>query len=74
LGSCRTGERTLVADLAASVGPGMLVLADAGLYSYDLFGRFAATGADLAWRIGASVSLGHLRWLPDGSPMVTSSS
>jgi hypothetical protein len=70
LGSCRTGERTLV----ASVGPGMLVLADAGLYSYDLFGRFAATGADLAWRIGASVSLGHLRWLPDGSPMATSSS
>jgi Insertion element 4 transposase N-terminal/Transposase DDE domain len=67
LGGCRTGERTLVADLAASVGPTMLVLADAGLYSYELFGRFAATGADLAWRIGASVSVGHLRWLADGS-------
>jgi Insertion element 4 transposase N-terminal/Transposase DDE domain len=67
LGGCRTGERTLAADLAASVGPDMLVLADAGLYSYELFGRFAATGADLAWRIGASVSVGHLRWLPDGS-------
>ena len=67
LGGCRTGERTLVADLAVSVGPDMLVLADAGLYSYQLFGSFAATGADLAWRIGASVSVGHLRWLPDGS-------
>ena len=44
----------------------MLVLADAGLY-YELFGSFAATGADLAWRIGASVSVGHLRWLTDGS-------
>lgn len=67
LGSCRTGERTLVADLVRRVGPGMLVLADAGLYSYELFSAFAATGADLAWRIGASVSIGHVRWLPDGS-------
>ena len=67
LGGCRTGERTLAADLAGTVGPGMLVMADAGLYSYDLFTAFAATGADLAWRIGASVSVGHLRWLPDGS-------
>lgn len=67
LGPVRTGERTLAADLAASVGPGMLVLADAGLYSYELFGRFADTGADLAWRIGVSVSVGLVRWLPDGS-------
>lgn len=67
LGSCRTGERTLVADLVDKIGPDMLVLADAGLYSYELFTNFAATGADLAWRIGASVSVGHLRWLPDGS-------
>lgn len=67
LGGCRTGERTLAADLTSAVGPGMLVMADAGLYSYELFTAFAATGADLAWRIGASVSVGHLRWLPDGS-------
>lgn len=67
LGSCRTGERTLIKDLTGRVGPGMLVLADAGLYSFDLFNSFAATGADLAWRIGASVSVGHLRWLADGS-------
>ena len=67
LGGCRTGERTLAAGLTSAVSPGMLVMADAGLYSYDLFGAFAATGADLAWRIGASVSVGHLRWLPDGS-------
>lgn len=67
LGSCRTGERTLIKDLAGRAGPGMLVLADAGLYSFDLFNAFAAPGADLAWRVGASVSIGHLRWLPDGS-------
>lgn len=67
LGSCRTGERTLVKDLASRVETGMLVLADAGLFSFELFNAFAATGADLAWRVGASVSLGHLRWLVDGS-------
>lgn len=67
LGSCRTGERTLVKDLTARVETGMLVLADAGLFSFELFNSFAATGADLAWRVGASVSLGHLRWLDDGS-------
>lgn len=66
-GSCRTGERTLVADLAGSVGPDMLVLADAGMFSFELWDAFAVTGADLAWRIGASVSVGHVRWLPDGS-------
>lgn len=67
LGGCRSGERTLAAELTSTVGQNMLVMADAGLYSYDLFQRFAATGADLAWRIGASVSVGHLRWLADGS-------
>src|SRR6266550_3490286 len=67
LGGCRTGERTLAAGLTRTVGPGMLVTADAGLYSYELFNAFAATGADLAWRIGASVSVGLLRWLADGS-------
>jgi hypothetical protein len=33
LGSCRTGERTLAADLVTAVEPDMLVLADAGLFS-----------------------------------------
>ncbi|WP_405098322.1 IS4 family transposase [Micromonospora sp. NBC_01412] len=67
LGSCRTGERTLAADLVTAVDPDMLVLADAGLFSWELFNRYADTGADLAWRVGASVSIGHVRWLTDGS-------
>lgn len=66
-GSCRQGERTLAADLVDKIEPGMLVLADAGLYSWELFNTLAATGAELAWRIGASVSIGHIRWLADGS-------
>jgi hypothetical protein len=67
LGSCHTGERTLALDLAALVEAGMLVLADSGFYSWELWNLFAGTGADLAWRIGASVSVGPVRWLPDGS-------
>jgi hypothetical protein len=66
-GTAGTGERTLAADLVDKVEPDMLILADAGLYSWELFNSFAATGAELAWRIGASVSVGHLRWLSDGS-------
>ncbi len=64
---CRTGERTLAAELVTEVGPGMLVMADAGLFSYDMFTAYAQAGADLAWRVGATVSIGHVRWLPDGS-------
>jgi hypothetical protein len=64
---CATGERTQAATLTGAVEPGMLLLADSGFYSFELFNAFAATGADLAWRIGASVSLGLLRWLTDGS-------
>jgi hypothetical protein len=66
-GTARTGERTLAAGLLDKLEPDMLVLADAGLFSWELFNAYAATGADLAWRIGASVSVGHLRWLSDGS-------
>jgi hypothetical protein len=67
LGTARTGERTLAAGLVDKLEPDMLVLADAGLFSWELFYAYAATGADLAWRIGASVPIGHIRWLADGS-------
>lgn len=67
LGPCSTGERTQAAELTGVVEPGMVLLADSGFYSFELFNRFAATGADLTWRVGASVSLGLVRWLSDGS-------
>lgn len=66
-GPCGTGERTQAAELTGALEPGMLLLADSGFYSFELFNTFAATSADLAWRIGASVSPGRVRWLPDGS-------
>jgi len=67
LGPCRTGERTLAVDLAAAVDSDVLVLADSGFYSFDLFNAYADRGADLAWRVGASVSVGLVQWLHDGS-------
>ena len=66
-GGARVGERTLAAGLVDKIEPDMLVTADAGLYSWELFNSFADTGAELLWRIGASVSIEHLRWLADGS-------
>jgi hypothetical protein len=67
LGSCRTGERELAAQLAGPVDQDMLITADSGFYSWQLWDLFAATGAALCWRVGASVALPLVRRLPDGS-------
>lgn len=45
----------------------MVVLADRGFYSYDLWKTAAVTGADLVWRIADTLDLPVLEWLPDGS-------
>ncbi|WP_331461185.1 IS4 family transposase [Micromonospora tarapacensis] len=67
LGPCSIGERTQAGELTGVTEPGMLLLADSGFYSFELFNRFAAGGADLAWRVKASVSVQLVRWLSDGS-------
>lgn len=66
-GPYATGERTLAHPLAPLTEQGMLVLADAGFYSWDLLDSYTAGGADLLWRVGASVQLPPVRALPDGS-------
>lgn len=50
MGPCTTGEVSLAKQLVASLGPGMLVLADRGFTAHPLFSAMAATGADLCWR------------------------
>jgi hypothetical protein len=45
----------------------MLVLADAGLYSYENFRIVLDAGADAGFRVGANVGLPVLEWLSDGS-------
>ena len=45
----------------------MLLLADRGLYGFDMSTRAAATGADLLWRVKSTLSARHLETLDDGS-------
>lgn len=61
------GERALAAELLGQLRRGMLLLADRGFYSYQLWNAAARTGADLLWRVSGTVSLQLTRPLPDGS-------
>lgn len=60
-------ERELTGRLLHDFERGMLVLADRGFFSYDLWRDAVATEADLLWRISTRVSLPVLEVLPDGS-------
>src|SRR5439155_939670 len=62
-----TGEQVLARQLLRSLRPGMLLLADRNFYGYQLWNAAAATGADLLWRVKASLHLPVVRELPDGS-------
>ena len=63
------GEETLTRRILSSgaVEPGMLVMADSGLYSYTNFKMVLDAGADALFRVGANVELPVLEWFPDGS-------
>jgi Insertion element 4 transposase N-terminal/Transposase DDE domain len=62
-----TGERALAGQLLGSLRPGMLLLADRNFYSYQLWNAAAAAGAQLLWRVKASIHLPVAAELPDGS-------
>jgi hypothetical protein len=66
-GSISTGERALARSLVGSVEHDMLVTADRGFYSFDLWGTYLGTGADLLWPMAAQTHLPVLAVLPDGS-------
>ena len=66
-GACNGDERALAKQLVCRVEPGMLVTADRNFYSFGLWESFLQTGADLLWRVNATLGLPVLRWLPDGS-------
>ena len=66
-GKARSGERELFTQLLDRLGPGMLLLADRGFLSHDLWGRCLLTGVDLCWRTRSSNSLPVHELLPDGS-------
>jgi hypothetical protein len=62
-----TGERELARALMGSLHAGMLLLADRGFCSYQLWIQAAQTGAALLWRVRASMHLPVVAALPDGS-------
>jgi hypothetical protein len=69
-GNAEDAEQPLATALARRPGnlePGMLVMADRGIYSYALATAITAAGADFAIRVSAKLDLPVLEWLPDGS-------
>jgi hypothetical protein len=67
IGSIRQGERELADPLARCVEADMLVLADRGFFSYELWRTYRRTGAQLLWRLTKTTKLPVLAVLPDGS-------
>src|SRR5579859_6937406 len=61
------GEQFLARRLLGCLRPGMLLLADRNFYGYPLWNAAAGTGADLLWRVKASLHLPVVTALPDGS-------
>jgi len=55
--SAEVGERELAGRLLGRFAPGMLVLADRGFPSFELWRDAMASGADLAWRVSVSFAL-----------------
>jgi len=67
LGPCTMSENALADELIGSLEPGMLCLADRGIYSFKRFTAAAQTGAQLLWRVSATLLLPREQPLPDGS-------
>ena len=67
IGPYSDGEQTLTDGVLGRLGGGMLCLADRGFYSYALWNRARATGAELLWRMKSSQLLPVLERFPDGS-------
>ena len=67
VGAYRHGEQTLAESVLRSLLPGMLLLADRGFFSYTLWDKARATGADLVWRIKSNAVLPVEKRYSDGS-------
>lgn len=67
VGGYHTGENTLAEAVVGRLQPGMLCLADRGFFSYELWKRARARGADLLWRLKKDLRFPVEQVLPDGS-------
>lgn len=66
-GPCKADERTLLTGMPGALEPDMLLIADRNLYRFGLWTQALATGADLLFRVTATVTLPVIEPLPDGS-------
>ena len=60
-------ESMLIEEMFPSFRPGMLVLADRHIYSFDRWTKAVGTGAELLWRVASNLVLRPVEHLPDGS-------
>lgn len=67
---CHTSERVGALRLLRSVGPGMLLLVDRGLYSFAMLARTRERGAHVLFRVPAGPKFPPVRVLADGSTLV----
>lgn len=67
IGDTQTGERELAETLIPAITEEMLVIADRGFHSYELWRTCTAAGIRLLWRVPASLRLPVLEVFPDGS-------
>jgi hypothetical protein len=67
LGPYETSENELADELLGALAPGMLCLADRGVYSFERFKTARETGAQLLWRVKSNMRLPREQTLPDGS-------
>lgn len=67
LDSITVGERALFERLLPRIGPGMLLMADRGFPSYELYMKARATGADVLWRVSGSFALPVIGRVTDGT-------
>jgi hypothetical protein len=71
VGSIRVGEQTMAVQVLRSLRAEMLLLADRGFLSYQLWVKAAGTGADLLWRVRSHVLLPAQERYGDGSYIST---
>lgn len=67
IGKYSESEQRLAVSLMEALAPDMLLLADRGFFSFALWEKARATGADLLWRTKSSHVLEVQRRLSDGS-------
>ena len=67
IGRYSDAEKTLAAQILPKLDGDMLLLADRGFLSYELWQAAAATGTHLLWRASNAFTLPVLEVLPDGS-------